>query len=72
MTIKQGDFIRIEYTTTIKETGELFRKELTQFLYNFQEEHEDEVKLLPIDQIGPDSYFTFLLATQFPSLDKLG
>ncbi len=24
MTIKQGDFIRIEYTTTIKETGELF------------------------------------------------
>ncbi|MHA2224593.1 MAG: winged helix-turn-helix domain-containing protein [Candidatus Hodarchaeales archaeon] len=54
-----------------KETGELFRKELTQFLYNFQEEHEDEVKLLPIDQIGPDSYFTFLLATQFPSLDKI-
>jgi peptidylprolyl isomerase len=24
LTIKQGDFIRIEYTTTIKETGELF------------------------------------------------
>lgn len=24
MTIKKGDFIRIEYTTTIKETGELF------------------------------------------------
>jgi DNA-binding transcriptional ArsR family regulator len=51
-----------------KETGELFRKELNQFIFNFQE--ENKVKLLPIDQIGPDSYFTFLLATPFPSLNE--
>lgn len=51
-----------------KETGDLFRKELTQFIFNFQEEHK--VNLLPIDKIGPDSYFTFLLATPFPSLNE--
>lgn len=40
-----------------KEIGELFRKELNQFILNFQK--ENKVNLLPIDQIGPDSYLYF-------------
>ena len=51
-----------------KEIGELFRKGLNQFILNFQK--ENKVNLLPIDQIGPDSYFTFLLATPFPILNE--
>jgi hypothetical protein len=51
-----------------KEIGKLFRKELSQFIFNFQK--ENKVNLLPINQIGPDSYFTFLLATHFPALTE--
>ncbi|MHA2074137.1 MAG: hypothetical protein ACW97X_05930, partial [Candidatus Hodarchaeales archaeon] len=44
-------------------TGKLFRKELNQFICQFQDEHK--LNLLPINEIGPDSLFTFLLASRF-------
>ncbi|WP_455142841.1 winged helix-turn-helix domain-containing protein [Candidatus Hodarchaeum mangrovi] len=49
-----------------KELGELFQKEFNQFLYQFQENHE--LNLQPLEEIGPESYFTFILASPFPSL----
>ncbi|MFX0015081.1 MAG: hypothetical protein ACFFB2_08160 [Promethearchaeota archaeon] len=51
-----------------EETGALFRKELNEFIFKFQE--DNKINLLPIDKIGPGSYFTFLLASQFPSLKE--
>jgi hypothetical protein len=51
-----------------EETGKIFRKELNNFLCQFQDEYK--LKLLPLDKIGPDSFFTFLLASKFPTLDS--
>jgi DNA-binding HxlR family transcriptional regulator len=52
-----------------KETGEIFRKELNQFLCKFQEEHN--IHNLPLDEISPESFFTFILTSPFPSLNDL-
>jgi DNA-binding transcriptional ArsR family regulator len=49
-----------------KELGELFRKELNQFIAQFHEEYK--INLQPLDEIDPESYFTFILASPFPTL----
>ena len=49
-----------------EETGKIFRKELNNFLCQFQDEHK--LNLQPMDKIGPDSFFTFVLASKFPTL----
>lgn len=49
-----------------KETGKLFLKELNQFIHQFHEDHK--LVLQPLDEIDPQSYFTFVLASPFPTL----
>ncbi|UCG02004.1 MAG: winged helix-turn-helix transcriptional regulator [Candidatus Heimdallarchaeota archaeon] len=53
-----------------KEIGELFLKELNQFIYQFHEDHK--LSLQPLAEIDPNSYFTFILASPFPPLLNLG
>ncbi|MFX1507352.1 MAG: winged helix-turn-helix domain-containing protein [Promethearchaeota archaeon] len=53
-----------------QEIGELFLKELNQFIYQFQEDHK--LNLQPLDEINPTSYFTFILASPFPRLVNSG
>ncbi|MHA2173824.1 MAG: winged helix-turn-helix domain-containing protein [Candidatus Hodarchaeales archaeon] len=50
-----------------RKTGILFREELYQFICKFQEDHN--LNLQSIDKFGSDSFFTFLLASPFPSLE---
>ncbi|MHA1978624.1 MAG: winged helix-turn-helix domain-containing protein [Candidatus Hodarchaeales archaeon] len=51
-----------------KETGELFQRELNQFINQFQESHG--LNLLPLEEIDPKSYFTFILACPFPIFES--
>jgi hypothetical protein len=51
-----------------KETGKIFLRELNEFICQFQDKHK--LNLQPMDKIGPDSFFTFILASNFPSLDN--
>jgi len=53
-----------------KELGELFQKELNQFISQFHEDHK--LNLQPLDEIDPESYFTFILASPFPTLVNSG
>ncbi|MHA2276515.1 MAG: ArsR family transcriptional regulator [Candidatus Kariarchaeaceae archaeon] len=53
-----------------KEIGNLFRKELNQFICQFQEDHK--LNLQPLDEIDSESYFTFILASPFPKLVNSG
>ncbi|MHA2248349.1 MAG: ArsR family transcriptional regulator [Candidatus Hodarchaeales archaeon] len=53
-----------------KEIGELFLKELNQFINQFHELHK--LNLQPLDEIDPKSYFTFILASPFPTLVNSG
>ncbi|MFX0051187.1 MAG: winged helix-turn-helix domain-containing protein [Candidatus Hodarchaeota archaeon] len=53
-----------------KELGERFRKELNQFIIQFHEEHK--LNLQPLDEIAPESYFTFILASPFPTFVNSG
>jgi hypothetical protein len=50
-----------------KKTGSLFREELNQFICKFQEDHK--INFQPLNKLGIDSFFTFLLVSPFPSLD---
>ncbi|MHA2051982.1 MAG: winged helix-turn-helix domain-containing protein [Candidatus Hodarchaeales archaeon] len=50
-----------------RKTGILFREELNHFICKFQEDHN--LNLQSIDKFGSDSFFTFLLASPFPSLE---
>jgi hypothetical protein len=51
-----------------EDTGKIFRKELYQFICEFQDEHK--LNLQPMEKIGPESFFTFVLASKFPTLDN--
>ncbi|MFX0173677.1 MAG: winged helix-turn-helix domain-containing protein [Candidatus Hodarchaeota archaeon] len=53
-----------------KELSKLFQKELNQFISQFHEEHK--LNLQPLDEIDPESYFTFILASPFPTLVNSG
>lgn len=53
-----------------KEIGELFLKELNQFIHQFHEDYK--LNLQPLDEIDPESYFTFILASPFPTLVNSG
>jgi DNA-binding transcriptional ArsR family regulator len=53
-----------------KEIGELFLKELNQFISQFHKDHK--LDLQPLDEIDPESYFTFILASPFPTLVNSG
>jgi predicted transcriptional regulator len=59
-----GEFLSLNLMD--KETGQLFRKELTEFVIKFWK--ENKISLLPMDKIGSDNYFSFVLVSHFPSL----
>ncbi|MHA2215763.1 MAG: winged helix-turn-helix domain-containing protein [Candidatus Hodarchaeales archaeon] len=53
-----------------KEIGNIFRKELNQFICQFQEDHK--INLQALDEIDPESYFTLILVSPFPPLVNSG
>ncbi len=49
-----------------KEIAKIFRKELNQFIGRFHEEYK--LNLQPLEEINPESYFTFIMVSPFPTL----
>jgi len=61
---KTGEFMSMALMD--KETGQLFRKQIAEFIAKFYDEHK--INMLPLDKIGPESFISFIFLSHFSSL----